>query len=44
MIALATTQAGTVEQMEKLNLFCKLVQEMGDQPAKAKQAMRAADL
>ena len=26
---IATTQAGTVAQMEKLNLFCKLIQESG---------------
>jgi uncharacterized protein len=32
---IATTQAATVEQMEKLNLFCKLVQDAGSQPAHA---------
>ena len=40
---IATTQAGTVEQMERLNLFCKLVQEMSTQPTQAKQARRSTD-
>ncbi len=41
---IATTQANTVEQMERLNLFCKLVQETSAQAAHDMQAERTAVL
>jgi superfamily I DNA and/or RNA helicase len=40
---IATTQASTVEQMEKLNLFCKLVRKTSVQPVHAEPATRVAD-
>jgi uncharacterized protein len=41
---IATTQASTVEQMERLNLFCKLVQETSAQPASDMHAVSPSHL
>ena len=38
---IATTQAGSVEQMEKLNLFCKLVLNCEAPSSRAKEILNA---